>query len=166
MSAINALIKEPVIPFTRKKLEKEIRKITLQHTVTVSVIAHGVATPYREKRTATLAVCDDDDIETLIRLGISFMEASEIAALSLPDGMLYTEFRKCLNDIVLDTYDGLLSSVPNRDRQNFISLVNDLVGHFTDPTSFADQKRYMDTFTKPYKMTVRELGNCLIIINK
>ena len=50
MSAINLLIKEPVIPFICKKQEKEISKITLVHSVTVNIVVNGVMTPYREKK--------------------------------------------------------------------------------------------------------------------
>ena len=166
MSAINLLIKEPVIPFIRKKQEKEISKITLVHSVTVSIVVNGVMTPYREKRSASVIIANDDDMEVMIRLVITFIEASMPASLALTDGALFSEFRKCLGDIVLDTYDNLLASIQVRDRSNFILLVNDLVGHFADPTAFADQKRFMDTYTKPFKLSVRELGNRLIIVNK
>ena len=56
-------------------------------------------------------MCYDDDIESLICLVLAFLEVSEPDGLSLPDGLLYTEFHKCLEDIVPDTYDTLLLSV-------------------------------------------------------
>ena len=105
-------------------------------------------------------MCHDDDVESLICLVLAFLEASELDGLSLADGLLYTEFRKCLEDIVLDTYDSLLLGVATRD------LINELIGHFTDPAPYADQKQYMDTYKKPFKLTVKELANRLIIINK
>ena len=61
MSALNFLIKKPVIPFIRKKEEKDIRTITLEHTVTVNIISGGITMPYREKRTASLIIAEDDD---------------------------------------------------------------------------------------------------------
>ena len=42
MSAINAVIKQPVIPFSKKKEEGELRKIKLEHMVTIGMIL----TPY------------------------------------------------------------------------------------------------------------------------
>ena len=102
-------------------------------------------------------MCYDDDIESLIHF---------VLTLSLPDGLMYTEFHKCLEDIVLDTYDTLLLSVATCDHASFLDLINKLIGHFTDPTAYADQKQYMDTYKKPFKLTVKELANRLIIVNK
>ena len=97
---------------------------------------------------------------------ITFLEASEPDGLSLPDGLLYTEFYKCLEDIVLDPYNTLLLSVATCDHASLLDLLNELIGHFTDPTAYADQKQYMDTYKKPFKLTVKELTNRLIIVNK
>ena len=99
--------------------------------VTINVTVGTLLTPYREKRTATLLVCHDDDVESLIHLVLMFLEASEPDGLSLPDGLLYTEFHKYLEDIVLDTYDSFLLGVVTHDHA--------LIGHFTDLTAYADQ---------------------------
>ena len=104
MSAINAIVKQLVIPFSKKKEEGELQKIKLEHMVTINVTIGTLLKPYWEKGIATLLVCHDNDIESLIRLVLTFLEASELGGLSLPDGLLYTEFCKCLEDIVLDTY--------------------------------------------------------------
>ena len=146
MSAINAIIKQPVIPFSKEKEVGELRKIRLEHMVTINVTIGMILTPYQEKRTATLLVCYDNDIESLIHLVLTFLEASEPDGLSLPDGLLYTEFRECLEDIVLDTYNTLLLSVATHDRASFLELINEIIGHFTDPTAYTDQKQYMDTY--------------------
>ena len=111
MSALNAILKEPVIPLIRKKAERDIYKVTLVHSVTMNVVVNGTTTPYREKRTASLVIAEDDDLEVLIRLGVSFIEACQPSSLSLPDGMLFSEFRKCLGDIVLDTLSWILTTV-------------------------------------------------------
>ena len=87
MSAINAIVKQPVIPFSEKKEEGKLRKIILEHMVTINVTIGMILTPYREKRTATLLVRYDNDIESLIRLVLTFLEASELDGLSLPDGL-------------------------------------------------------------------------------
>ena len=165
MSAINAIVKQPVIPFSKKKEEGELRKIKLEHTVTINMTIRMILTPYQEKRTGTLLVCYDDDIESLIHLVLTFLEASELDGLSSPDGLMYTEFCKCLEDIVLDTYDTLLLSVATHDCASFLDLINELIGHFTDPTAYTDQKQYMDTYKKPFKLKVKELTNRLIIVN-
>ena len=166
MSAINTIVKQPVIPFSKKKEEGELRKIKLEHMVTINVTIGTLLTPYQEKRTATLLVCHNDDIESLIRLVLTFLEVSELDGLSLPDGLLYTEFHKCLEHIVLDTYDSLLLGVATHDCASFLDLINESIGHFTNPTAYTDQKQYMDTYKKPFKLTVKELTNRLIIINK
>ena len=144
MSAINAIVKQPVILFSEKREEGKLRKIILEHMVTINVTIGMILTPYREKRTATLLVRYDNDIESLIRLVLTFLEASELDGLSLPDGLWYTEFHKCLEDIVLDTYNTLLLSVATHDHASFLDLLNELIGHFTNPTAYADQKQYMD----------------------
>ena len=69
MSAINAIVKQLVIPFSKKKEEGEPQKIKLEHTVTINVTIGTLSTPYREKRTATLLVCHDNDVESLILFG-------------------------------------------------------------------------------------------------
>ena len=46
MSAINAIIKQPVIPFSKKKEEGELRKIKLEHMVTINVTIGMILTPY------------------------------------------------------------------------------------------------------------------------
>ena len=94
MSALNAFMKSPVIPFIRKKSEKEIRKVTLHHTVTINVVLpNGQMSSHRDKRSASLIVAEDDDIEILIRLGISYLESTGVESLSFSDGKLFTEFR-------------------------------------------------------------------------
>jgi hypothetical protein len=166
MSALNAILKEPVIPFHKKKDDKDLRTVTLHHNVNVTVLLGGNPQVYNEKRSAKMLIAHDDDIEILIRLCISFIEACQPDSLSLPERMMYTEFRKCLEDIVLETYDNLLLGINHRTQNNFFILVNELIGSFTDPTAYADQKRYMDTYKKSYKTTVKELANRLIIVNK
>ena len=46
MSAINAIIKQPVIPFSKKKEEGELRKIKSEHMVTINVTIGMILTPY------------------------------------------------------------------------------------------------------------------------
>ena len=46
MSAINAIVKPPVIPFSKKKEEGELRKIKLEHTVTINVTIGMILTSY------------------------------------------------------------------------------------------------------------------------
>ena len=99
MSAINALMKEPVIPFVWKKLEKDIPTVTLQHTVTVNINVRGMNQQYREKRTAKLLIAEDDDLELLIRLGIAFVEACDLNSLALTAGMMFIEFWPYNNQI-------------------------------------------------------------------
>ena len=75
MSALNAIFKEPVIPFVKVKEEKNIHKITLQHTVDITVNVDGTITPYRERRTAEMINTEDEDIENLLRLCLLFLES-------------------------------------------------------------------------------------------
>ena len=105
-------------------------------------------------------MCYNDDIESLIHLVLTFLEASEPDGLSLPDGFLYTEFHKCLEDIVLDTYNTLLLSVATHDHASFLDLLDELIGHFTNPTAYADQKQYMDTYKKPFITQANSEGTC------
>lgn len=109
MLAINTLIREPIIPFVHKKEEKDIRKIKLEHMITVNIIVGGVAMPYGEERMATMLIAEDDNMEVLLCLDITFIEASQADSLSLTDGMLYSEFQKCLKDVILNQYDVLLT---------------------------------------------------------
>ena len=46
MSAINAIVKQLVIPFSKKKEEGELQKIKLEHMVTINVTTGTLLTPY------------------------------------------------------------------------------------------------------------------------
>ena len=46
MSAINAIVKQPVIPFSKKKEEGELRRIKLEHTVAINVTIGMILTSY------------------------------------------------------------------------------------------------------------------------
>ena len=63
MSALNLLVKAPVIPFQKRKEESQIQKAKLEHFVTMNVTVSGVTQAYREKRTASVAIAEDDDVE-------------------------------------------------------------------------------------------------------
>ena len=123
MSALNVLLKEPVIPFIRKIEEKDTRKVNLQHMVTMNIIVGGVPQGHREKRAVTLT----SDIEVLIRLITSFLEACNPDALDLPDGMVHAEFRKCVEDVALDACDALVANVAARTRPNFLTLTENTI---------------------------------------
>ena len=166
MSTLNAIMKQSVIPFNYRKEEEHIYKVNLQHTVTVNILLGGNPQVYSKKRIGVLIIAEDNNLEVLIRLGISILEIYERDLLFLTVKMIYMEFRKCLSDIVLDTCDTLLVLVAIHTRDNFLFLINNLIGHFTNLTEYADQKRYMDTFKKPFKLSVHNLSNCLVIINK
>ena len=109
-------------------------------------------------------MCHDDDVESLICLVLPFLEASELDGLSLPDVLLYTEFHKCLEDIVLDTYDSLLLGVGTHDCASFLDLINELIGHFTN--SLYRSETIHGYLQKLFKLTVKELANRLIIVKK
>ena len=89
MSALNVLLKEPVIPFIRKIAEKDLRKVNLQHFVTVNITVGGVPQGHREKHSATVIKAETGDVEVLIRLITSFLEACNNDAPDLPDGMVH-----------------------------------------------------------------------------
>ena len=134
MAAINLLTRQPVIPFIRVKKEEDLKEVTLTNAVIHMVTPAGGglgAIPLTNKRTANFVIAYDDDVETLLRLCLSYMEAIEPDGLALGDGQLYTEFRKCLRDIVLENYDGLLDAVMVRDRNNFRVLLTQLVSLHT-----------------------------------
>ena len=166
MSALASILARPAIPFQRKVDERNIRKVTLSSNVTAVFPPGTFGLPTREKRTASLIVADGDDVETMIRLFLEFQEASGSAALDLDNPSLYVYFRKCLGGIALETYDNLLVEIDDRSNENFRRLLSDLLASFCDSTVYLDQKRYIDNFQKPFKMSVRELSNRLVIINK
>ena len=168
MAAINLLTREPVIPFIRKRKEEDIKEVTLSNAVVQMIVPAGAvaAVPLKNVRQATLVVAVDDDVETLLRLVLSFLENIGAHSLALQDGQLYIEFRKCLRDIVLECYDQIVDAIPVRNRANFEVLLTQLIAQFCKPTAYADQRRYMETYKKPFKLTVKQLANRLIVINK
>ena len=166
MAAINLLVREPVIPFIKVKKDEDLEEVTLSNTIMQVVNVGGVPMPLKQNRTAMIVKCMDDDIETLIRCCNTFLEATSVDALSLSEGQYYTEFRKCLRNIVLEAYDQIVDAVVNRNAVNFNVVLTSLISTFCKPTAYADQRRYMETYSKPFKIKVRQLSNRLVLVNK
>ena len=106
-----------MIPFIKVKKEEDIKEVTLTNAVVSMVVPPGAVlpVPLKNTRTATFVVAYDEDVETLLWLCLAFMESVDTDGLSLSDSQLYVEFRKCLRDIVLENYDGLVDAITIRN---------------------------------------------------
>ena len=144
----------------KAKDESDLIKATLHNKV---LLADGVTT---EKRSVELFMAHDSDVETLLRLMFDFEIATNNSNLALSDAKKFIEFRKCTNFIVRDKYDAALLDRPGRDNVSFGLIMNDLISAFCPNTSCADQKRYVDNFQKPFRMTVMDCCNRLETANR
>ena len=157
-STLKLFTNQGVIPMERHKDESKLPTVTLTNKVT---LANG----QQEKRTLEITMATDDDVETLIRCVIDFQSGMGDDSLGLSNVKKFSEFRKCVNFIVRDKYDNCRRGRPGNDEATFRQVCSDLIAQFCPSSSYADQKRYMEQWRKPLRMTVMECCNRLESVN-
>ena len=79
------------------------------------------------------------------------------------DGIL--SFRQCLGGTIRDKWD-VLVDVRNETVANFQLVHNELIAELVRPTDLTDQRHYLETSKKPYKLNCAALSAHLETINK
>ena len=162
-SVLGATLTKAIIPLVPLIKEEDLEKVTLTSYVTV-----GQAPNQRsEKRKATIISCSTGDPETLLRTIVEFLDAaSQVSRLNLTAGPnRYNKFRECLGGAVRDTWDVI---APNHAQtvNGFEGALSDFVAQYLMPTAGADQRLYLDTIKKPFRLTVQQLAERLRFINR
>ena len=81
------------------------------------------------------------------------------------DLLSFPIFRQCLGGTIRDKWD-VLADGRNETVANFQLLCNELMAELVHPTDLADQRHYLETRKKPYKLNCAALSARLEKINK
>ena len=119
-----------------------------------------------EKRKYNVPYASSQDVETLCRCVLEFDDVAAVAPLSLTTGPLkFSYFRQCLGGTIRDKWD-VLADGRNETVANFQLVCNELIAELVCPTDLADQRHYLETSKKPYKMNCAAFSARLETINK
>ena len=119
-----------------------------------------------EKRKYSVPFASSQDVETLCRCVLEFDDVAAVPRLSLTTGPLkFSYFRQCLGGTIHDKWD-VLADGRNEMVANFLLIRNELIAELVRPTDLADQRHYLETSKKPYKLNCAALSARLETINK
>ena len=119
-----------------------------------------------EKRKYSVPFASSQDVETLCRCVLELDDVSAIPRLSLTTGPLkFSYFQQCLGGTIRDKWD-VLADGRNETVANFQLVCNELIAELVRPTDLADQRHYLETSKKPYKLNCAALSARLETINK
>ena len=120
----------------------------------------------KEKRKYNVPLVTTQDVETLCRCILEFEDVSAPPRLSLTTGPLkFSFFRQCLGGTIRDQWDTLIDGL-NETIANFTVARNNLIAELVRPTDLADQRHYLETSKKPYRLTCAALAARIETINK
>ena len=120
----------------------------------------------KEKRKYNVPLVTTQDVETLCRCVLEFEDVSAPPCLSLTTGPLkFSFFRQCLGGTIRDQWDTLTDGL-NETIANFTIARNNLIAELVRPTDLADQRHYLETSKKPYRLTFAALAARIETINK
>ena len=145
--------KQPIIPL----IPQDDIKDEDHATVTLTRQMDG-----NDKRKVKVFVASDpDDIEGLLRTLKDFEDANEPGRLEIngvgAGALRFTYFRQCLAGTVRDDWDVAKEGLGNTADEFNVAKAN-LINTYILPTDLEDQKVYMETVKKPYKMSVNKLA--------
>ena len=119
-----------------------------------------------EKQKYSVPFASSQDVETLCHCVLEFNDVSAIPHLSLTTGPLkFSYFRQRLGGTICDKWN-VLADGHNETIANFQLIRNELIAALVHPTDLADQRHYLETSKKPYKLNCTALSARLEMINK
>ena len=120
----------------------------------------------KEKRKYNVPLVNTQDVETLCRCILEFEDVSAPPRLSFTTGPLkFSFFRQCLGGTIRDQWDTLADGL-NETLVNFNNVRNNLIAGLVRPTDLADQRHYLETSKKPYRLNCASLASRIETINK
>ncbi|KAG7369760.1 hypothetical protein IV203_027506 [Nitzschia inconspicua] len=143
-----------IIPLVPLISEEQRKYIKLQRVVN------------EEKRTVHIALLQNHDRESILRLVKDFQEVASVNQLHLSTGPLrFAFFPKCLAPNMKDEWDVVIDGKPQTSLEHFNQCIKDYVKEYFASTDLADQKNYLLRTKKPYKTSCTELSSRLRYIN-
>ena len=119
-----------------------------------------------EKRKYNVPHVTTQDVETLFRCVLEFEDVSAPLLLSLTTGPLkFLFFRQGLGGTLWDQW-GTLTDGLHETIANFTIARNNMIAELVRPTDLADQRHYLETSKKPYRLTCAALASRIKTINK
>ena len=159
-SAAGLALRRHVIPLVSSfNDQSDNTKVSLMRSV-------NIGDGNNEKRKYNVPYASSQDVETLCRCVLEFDDVSAVPRLSLTTGPLkFSYFRQCLGGTIRDKCD-VLADGRNETVVNFQLVRNELIAELVRPTDLADQRHYLETSKKPYKLNCAALSARLETINK
>ena len=159
LSTAGATLHRNIIPLIPKINEDDYTYVTLTNVVDIG----GGNT---EKRKAEVPKVTTEDVEFILRSMRDFDTAMEQGKLDCENEptKLYRLFRQTVSGSIRDEWDLARAGKPNTVA-GFQTACDDFVNRFVLPTDLEDQKRYLETAKKPYKLSVNALATRLRYIN-
>ena len=159
-SAAGLALRRHVIPLVSSYNEKaEGSQVSLSRYINL-----GDGT--KEKRKYNVPLVNTQDVETLCHCILEFEDVSAPPRLSLTTGPLkFSFFRQCLGGTIRDQWDTLADGL-NETLANFNNVRNNLIAGLVRPTDLADQRHYLETSKKPYRLNCASLASRIETINK
>jgi len=159
-SASGFTLNEPSIPLISKIKEEDIRYVTLSRTVTI-----GQANSKKSKA-ELIQIENGGHVKLLLCAILEFHDACCPERLSLTSGPnLYTYFRQILSGNVRDDFD-VIRPTHDNTVAGFNDAIAEFISQFVKPTDLADQRHYLETTKKPFKLSCQSLAGRLKVVNK
>lgn len=113
------------------------------------------------KKKKEIPVINSDDVELMLFVISEFKDASQATRLNLSTGPLkFEKFRECLTGAMRADWDEAREGKPETNA-GFDLALTDFIGKTIDEDDFENQKLYLQTVKKPYKMSCSEAYNRL-----
>jgi len=156
----------PVIPIVRNIDPDDYKRVKLEEEVNVGT----EDAPRFVKRKAEVFKADRKDIELLIRTIIEFDDVAGPARLNIDSGeKKFAQFRLCLDTTLRDDWDIVVASLDEDDmltNQVFRQARREWLRKYFNGTDYADQLNYMEKFVKPFKLTVQQVADRIVQIDR
>ncbi len=154
-------LRDPAMPIIRGFEYTDLAMAKLEHEFPDG--AGGAAA----RKARLPAVQDATSKERLVYATGQCIQAPGNTRLNLADADLYSKFRGALAGGVLLQWQVAIQprAVANRTAANFAAGIRTLITYFAGTTAFHDQKEYLDTVAKPFKLAVSDTSSRLRAIN-
>jgi len=161
-SPLAAALRKPIIPIIPVIPHASYARVTLYNVVNEGTDAD----PDKVKKREEVYFCDKPDIEYIIRTILEFEDASGGSRLNIGDWIVqWGLFRQCFGGTVRDNYDIAKTGKAN-SQAGWDHMLRDFIKIYMEDTDLPAQKLYLDQAKKPYDMTVKDLAQRLLYINK
>ncbi|CAB9509850.1 expressed unknown protein [Seminavis robusta] len=113
-----------------------------------------------------IVLADEQEPEHVLRVIKEFDQVTGNSALNLDTGTLRANFFvKCLQGSARDKWNVIRAARPGAAVADFDACINSFIAKFVEDTDLADQTRYLQTATKPFKLDCKTLWSRLEYIN-